>query len=65
MAPMTARKAIAEGVSTKKIIQEDNFKGKQKIVFYTVHRDISENEKDTLDEMEELLQQFDLRFGFF
>ena len=65
MSPMTAIKAIKEAVATNRIIREEAYKGNQKIVSYTVHADISENEKDLLDNMEKLLEQFDLRFKFF
>ncbi len=65
MSHQTASNAIDEAVRTHRIIREEKLKGKQKIVFFTVHADISEDEKYHLDEMEKLLQQFDLRFNFF
>lgn len=65
MSHQTASNAIDEAVRTYRIIREEAYKGKQKIVFFTVHADISENEKYHLDEMEKLLEQFDLRFSFF
>jgi len=65
MSHMTASKAIDEGVRTHRIIREDAYKGKQKIAFFTVHSDISEGEQYHLDQMEKLLEQFDLRFQFF
>ncbi len=65
MSHQTASNAIDEAVSTHRIIREESFKGKLKIVFFTVHGDISENEKYLLDEMEKLLEQFDLGFKFF
>jgi len=65
MSHMTAIKAIKEAVAANRIIREEAYKGNQKIVSYTVHADISENEKDLLDNMEKLLEQFDSRFKFF
>lgn len=65
MSHQTASNAIDEAVRTHRIIREESFKGKQKIVFFTVHADISENEKYLLDEMEKLLEQYDTRFSFF
>jgi len=62
---MTAIKAIKEAVKTHRIIREEDKKGNLKIIFYTVHADIKENEKDLLDQMEKLLEQFDIRFSFF
>jgi len=40
-------------------------KENKKLLFFTVHADISENEQYHLDQMEKLLEQFDLRFKFF
>jgi len=65
MSHMTAIKVIKEAVATHRIIREEAKRGNLKIVTYTVHADISENEKDLLDQMEKLLEQFDLRFEFF
>jgi len=65
MSPMTAMKAIKEAVRTHRIVREEAHKGDQKIVFYTYYADIIENEKYVLDEMEKLLEQFDIRFSFF
>ena len=65
MSHQTASNTIDEGVRTHRIIRKEAYKGKLKIVFFTVHADISEDEKYHLDEMEKLLQQFDLRFSFF
>jgi len=62
MSHQTASNTIDEGVRTHRIIRKEAYKGKLKIVFFTVHADISEDEKYHLDEMEKLLQQFDLRF---
>jgi len=65
MSHQTASNTIDEGVRTHRIIRKEAYKGKLKIVFFTVHADISEDEKYHLDEMEKLLEQFDLRFSFF
>jgi len=65
MSHQTASNAIDEGVRTHRIIRAEAAKGQQKIVFFTVHADISEDEKYHLDEMEKLLEQYDLRFNFF
>ena len=65
MSHMTASKTIDEAVNTHRIIREDSFKGNIKIAFFTVHKDISENEKYHLDQLEELLKGFDERFSFF
>ena len=65
MSHQTASNAIDEGVRTHRIIRAEAVKGQQKIVFFTVHADISEDEKYHLDEMEKLLEQFDFRFEFF
>jgi len=65
MSHQTASNAINEAVRTHRIIREEKLKGNQKIVFFTVHADISENENYNLNEMEKLLKEFDLRFTFF
>jgi hypothetical protein len=65
MSHQTANNAIDEAVRTHRIIREEKFKGKQKIVFFTVHADISENENYHLEELEKLLKEFDARFIFF
>ena len=65
MSHQTASNAIDEGVKTHRIIREEAIKGKQKIAFFTVHSDIREDEQYHLDQMEKLLEQFDLRFDFF
>jgi len=65
MSHQTASNTIDEGVRTHRIIREDAFKGHQKIAFFTVHSDISEDEQYHLDQMEKLLEQFDFRFEFF
>jgi len=65
MSHQTASNAIDEAVKTHRIIREEKLKGKQKIVFFTVHADISENEKYHLEQLEELLKGYDARFSFF
>jgi len=65
MSHQTASNTIDEGVRTHRIIREEAYKGKQKIAFFTVHSDIREGEQYHLDQMEKLLEQFDLRFEFF
>jgi len=65
MSHQTASNAIDEAVKTHRIIREEKLKGKQKIVFFTVHADISENENYHLEQLEKLLKEFDLRFAFF
>ncbi len=65
MSHQTASNAIDEGVKTHRIIREEKYKGKQKIVFFTVHADISENENYHLDQLEMLLEGYDVRFNFF
>jgi len=65
MAPVTAMKAIDEAVRTGEIIKEVRFRKKQRIVFFTVHADISENEKDIFDDLEKLLKEYDTRFSFY
>ena len=65
MSHQTANNAIDEAVKTHRIIREEAYKGKQKIVFFTVHADISENEKYHLDQLEELLEGYDVRFNDF
>jgi len=65
MSHQTASNAIDDAVKTHRIIREEKLKGKQKIVFFTVHADISENENYHLEQLEELLKGFDVRFSFF
>jgi len=65
MSHQTASNAIDESVRTHRIIREEAYKGKQKIVFFTVRADISENEKYLLDQLEKLLKEYDARFIFF
>lgn len=65
MSHMTASRAIDEAVRTHRIIREEAHKGNLKIVFLTVHSDISENEKYHLDQLEELLEGYDVRFNDF
>ena len=65
MSHQTASNAIDEAVKTHRIIREEAYKGKIKIVFFTVHADISDNEKYHLDQLEELLKYYDDRFSFF
>jgi len=65
MSHQTASNTIDEGVRTHRIIREEAYKGKLKIVFFTVHADISENEKYHLEQLEELLKEYDARFDFF
>jgi len=65
MSHQTASNAIDEAVRTHRIIREESFKGKQKIVFFTVHADIGENEKYHLEQLVELLNGYDVRFSDF
>jgi predicted transcriptional regulator len=65
MARQTAYDTIDEAVKAGKIIRKEEMKGKQKVVFYSVHTNINETEKFFLDEMEKLLSQFDQKFCFF
>jgi len=65
MSHQTASNAIDEAVKTHRIIKEEAYKGKQRIVFLTVHAGISENEKYHLDQLEQLLKDYDDRFSFF
>ena len=64
MSHQTASNAIDEAVKTHRIIKEEAYKGKQRIVFLTVHAGISENEKYHLDQLEQLLKDYDDRFNF-
>jgi len=65
MSHQTASNAIDEAVKIHRVIREEKYKGKQKIVFFTVHADISENENYHLDQLEMLLEGYDVRFNFF
>jgi len=64
MSHQTASNTIDEAVKTHRIIKEEAYKGKQRIVFLTVHAHISENEKYHLDQLEQLLKDYDDRFNF-
>jgi len=65
MSHATASKAIEEAVLHKKIIRQEEYHGKQKIVLLTVYADIAEDEKIVLDKMRESLEKFDARLSLF
>lgn len=56
--------AIDEAVELGKIKREERKKGKAPMIFYTVHFDIEENEKEIFKSMEKRLKEFDNRFNF-
>jgi len=65
MSHATAAKAIDEAVLHNKIIREEEYHGKQKIVFLTVYADIAKDQQYLLAENEKWLKSFDSRFSFF
>jgi len=65
VARQTAINTIDDALELGIIKEEKRWKGKELIIFYTVHFDIEENEKDIFEFCEKGLKQFDLRFNFF
>ena len=65
VARQTAINTIDDALELGIIKEEKRWKGKELIIFYTVHFDIEENEKDIFEFCEKTLKQFDLRFEFF
>ena len=64
MAYDTANNAIDESVELGKVIREERLRKKAKIVWFTVHKDIAENEKESLESMKKRLKEFDNRFKY-
>ena len=60
-----AYNAIDRAVELGKVKREDREKGKKPVVYFTVHFDIEENEKNIFEFCEKGLKQFDIRFNFF
>jgi len=65
MTKQTAYNTIDDAVELGKIKREERMKGKSLMVFYTVHFDIEENEKEAFESMKKRLKEFDIRFDFF
>jgi len=65
VARQTAINTIDDALKLGVIKEEKRWKGKERIIFYTVHFDIEENEKDIFEFFEKGLRQFDLRYEFF
>jgi len=65
MSHQTASNAIEEAVNLHKIIREEEYRGKQKIVFLTVYSDIAKDQERVLMENKKWLKSFDARFSFF
>ena len=64
MQKQTAYNAIDEAVELGKVFREERFRKMEKIVYFTVHRDIIENEKELFDSMKKRLREFDNRFNY-
>jgi len=62
---VTARKIIKDAVKLGRIKEEERKRGKEQVLYYTVHFDIEEDEKNIFEFCERGLKQFDFRFDFF
>lgn len=65
MTKQTAYNAIDDAEKLGKVKREDRKREKESIVYFTVHKDIEENEQELLESMEKRLKEFDDRFDFF
>ena len=65
MSKTPAYNAIDEAERLGKIKRAERKKGGELMVFYTVHFDIEENEKEIFKTMEKRMKEFDNRFTFF
>jgi len=64
MSKTPAYSAIDEAEQLGKVKREERKKGGELMVFYTVHFDIEENEKEIFTSMDKRLKEFDNRFNF-
>ena len=62
---VTARKIIKDAVELGRIKEEERRRGKEPILYYTVHFDIEEDEKNIFGFCERALKQFDFRLDVF
>jgi len=63
MTHQTASDAIEEAVKSNRIIREEAYRGKQKIVWFSVTTEISKHEKDGLQHLKRALQEYDRKFA--
>lgn len=65
MSHQTASDAIDEAVKSHRIFRQEDYKGKQKIVWLAITSDIDKAEKQLIQELENYLKKFDERFLIF
>lgn len=63
MSHQTASNAIDDAVKSQKIIREEAYRGKQKIVWLSVSKDFSKHEKDALQALMGALKEYDSKFA--
>jgi len=65
MSHQTASDAIDEAVKSHTIFRQEDYKGKQKIVWLSIFQDMEKIEHSLLEELEKKIQEFDLKFGIY
>jgi len=65
MSHQTASDAIDEAVKSHSIFRQEDYKGKQKIVWLSIFQDMEKIELSLLEELEKKIQEFDLKFGIY
>ena len=65
MSHQTASDAIEEAVKSHKIFRQEDFKGKQKIVWLSIIQNLDKIELSLIEELEMKMKEFDLKFGIY
>ena len=65
MSHFTASKAIDEAVESHRIFRQEEFRGKLKIVYFSINEDIQKEEERFKQEIENILNKYDEQFLVF
>lgn len=65
MSHMTASNAIDEAVKSHRLFRQEDHKGKQKIVWYSINEDTTKAEEMFKQELDKIMKIFDLKFSIF
>jgi len=65
MSHQTANDAINEAVKFHKLYRQEDYKGKQKIVWYSINEDINKAEKIFKKELDKIIKNYDSKFLIF
>ena len=65
MSHQTANDAINEAVKFHKLYRQEDYKGKQKIVWYSINEDVRKAEELCKQELDKIIKNYDLKFLIF